>query len=121
MSTCDRCFSPGQCCRDLILSTQEGVITSWDDTDPRERVTEAIGEHWFEPILVNGTWTTPDDDPVHPGRSYSAYQWRCRALGPDGRCTVYERRPQLCRDFEAGSDPLCVHWRGAESDERSVV
>ncbi|MBL9190134.1 MAG: YkgJ family cysteine cluster protein [Opitutaceae bacterium] len=42
----------------------------------------------------------------------------CVALDPATRlCTIYERRPQVCRDFTRAS-ALCVRtvaaWRGAE-------
>lgn len=37
--------------------------------------------------------------------------FRCTKLGADGRCTIYETRPQLCRTYEAGSDPLCVEHK----------
>lgn len=30
---------------------------------------------------------------------------RCRLLGDDGRCTVYERRPETCRRFPAEIGP----------------
>ncbi len=29
----------------------------------------------------------------------------CKHLGPDLRCTIYETRPQVCRDYQA--DELC--------------
>ena len=38
-----------------------------------------------------------------------------------GRCTIYETRPQLCRGLEPLWGPLCVHWRGAEGGEESVL
>jgi hypothetical protein len=28
--------------------------------------------------------------------------------GEDGRCGDYGNRPHLCREFAAGSDPLCT-------------
>ena len=118
MSMCDRCFAPGQCCRDLVLSRQDGhVVTSWADTDPAQSLADSIGPHWFEPVSVWGEWTVPEGADEDAGRTYRAHRWGCRALGPGGRCTVYDERPRLCRDFEAGSDPLCVHYRGAEGGE----
>lgn len=59
------------------------------------------------------TWT--DDE---SGRTYSSHVWGCNALDPaTGRCTIYERRPDVCREFEPASDRLCVHYGGAETGE----
>lgn len=30
----------------------------------------------------------------------------CRQLGDDGRCAVYEERPDLCRNYDGRQDPL---------------
>jgi Fe-S-cluster containining protein len=38
------------------------------------------------------------------------WDWSCTQLQKDGRCGIYEDRPQLCRTYAAGSDPLCVHY-----------
>ena len=117
MSLCDRCFAPGQCCRDLTLHRFSGhVVTTWADADPADQLADMIGPHWFVPIETAAEWTVPEGD-EDAGRTYRSHRWGCRALGPDGRCTVYSERPELCRTFEAGSDPLCVHWRGAEGGE----
>ena len=49
------------------------------------------------------------------------WRWRCTELTADGRCGIYENRPRACQVFEPASDPLCVHWRGAESGDPSVA
>ena len=114
MSLCDICFAPGQCCKRLHLTTMGGgAITVWDDKDPVETLTELQGPHQFFPIEKTGTWednVCSDEDQ----RLYSAFIWGCSALGPDGRCTIYEDRPQVCRDYAPASSPLCVHFGGAE-------
>jgi len=43
------------------------------------------------------------------GVKVDAWLFTCSALNAEGRCSIYETRPQLCRDFKAGSDPLCVY------------
>ncbi len=40
---------------------------------------------------------------VEEGDWYVQYQTRCRGLGADNRCTIYETRPEICRDYEANS------------------
>ena len=47
-------------------------------------------------------------------RPYGYVTFNCVNLTKDGRCGDYENRPWLCRVFEPGEGPLCVHWRGAE-------
>ncbi|MCA2977739.1 MAG: YkgJ family cysteine cluster protein [Myxococcaceae bacterium] len=40
----------------------------------------------------------------------------CPHLGPDHRCTVYERRPQVCRDYQP--DELCERIAAPTLDAR---
>jgi Fe-S-cluster containining protein len=48
----------------------------------------------------------------------SDWLWWCPALDDrTGRCTIYADRPQLCRDYAAGSDPLCVHFVARDDDD----
>lgn len=42
--------------------------------------------------------------------------FNCPELLPNGRCGIYENRPELCRKFEEGSEPLCVHYNGEAGD-----
>ena len=120
MSLCDTCRDPGACCRDLTLYRHNGqLVTVWDDEGPAGFTSE--NELPFEPIRKVGQWTVPDGDADgNGGRAYSAWAFRCTALGEDGRCTVYDRRPQLCRDYEPGSSPLCVMHNPATPLEKAV-
>lgn len=117
MSLCDKCFSPGACCKRLSLSTGGGVILVWDDEDPVEQLKDRMYEPEpgrpmpFVPLEGMNSFQDPD------GRSYSSYWWKCTQLLPNGRCGVYENRPELCRSFEPGSGHLCVHYNGAESGD----
>lgn len=38
---------------------------------------------------------------VEEGDWYVQFQTRCKNVGPDNRCTVYETRPEICREYEA--------------------
>jgi Fe-S-cluster containining protein len=81
---CDQCKRPGiepaQCCR---------AITVWwppDDSDY---------ECWLmahEGVSRQGGWVT--------------FALRCRWLTAEGDCSIYEDRPQLCRDWPAEPDDL---------------
>ncbi|OJH33614.1 YkgJ family cysteine cluster protein [Cystobacter ferrugineus] len=41
---------------------------------------------------------------------------RCPHLGPDNLCTVYERRPQVCRDYQP--DAVCRLIEAPTLEER---
>ena len=113
MSICDRCYAPGQCCRVMHLSSNGEPMTVWTDKDV---ATQAHDRGLpFEPIAPMQTYIDPES-----GRPYAVFEWRCTKLAADGRCTIYADRPDVCRQFEALSDPLCVHFGGAEAgaDER---
>lgn len=47
--------------------------------------------------------------PTWPGSRVGVYfmqqqKGRCVALDENNRCSIYENRPQICRDFEAGCE-----------------
>ena len=39
---------------------------------------------------------------VEEGDWYVQYQTRCRNLGDDYRCMIYDTRPEICREYEPG-------------------
>ena len=91
-SLCDACRAPGSCCRALTLSGEEGAL------GPHASGLELsafMAAAWlpFAPLLRH-----PDGVMVF---------WCCH-LQPDGRCADYAHRPELCRDYEAGSGVICV-------------
>lgn len=87
-SLCDTCMRPGACCFGFVLSGQH-----WQ-TGLDMLVMVAQQGLPFVPLFrrPNGVW-----------------KWWCPLLGKDGRCTEYDRRPYVCREFEPAQDPLCVH------------
>jgi len=96
---CETCIDPGHCCRDLHL-------TGGSVVDPTDRADVPMSFEAAEHFAMRSRL------PFRPFRQHEdgTWRWWCTALGPDGRCTVYETRPQLCRDYRAGSDGLCVHY-----------
>lgn len=116
MSLCDRCYMPGACCRHLIFSRPgRGSETFWLDGSEDLQLASIIGPHPFKVAEVLSRDSGLD------GIEYGSVRWSCRNLTDSGRCGDYDNRPALCRDFEAGSDALCVHWRGAEGGEGTMV
>lgn len=92
------CFGCGVCCSHFRVSFYHGEL----DTQPGG--------------IVPAELTVP----VTPFRACmkgtEAGQGRCIALGTDGRCTIYQKRPSVCREFpvymEDGSmNPECLRLR----------
>ena len=43
------------------------------------------------------------------------YSFTCGYLGEDNKCTIYETRPQMCRDYN------CVAWTKVNGQDFSVM
>lgn len=95
MSLCDACLSPGACCKRMVLNSS----LYGPGLGPQSRES---AEHLALRLAL----------PFFPARQREdgIWEWACTELQPDGRCGAYEDRPQVCRDYAAGSDALCVHY-----------
>ncbi len=114
MSLCDHCYSPGTCCKSLTLS---------GGPDSEDRAAMESGRPTYSDALnfarKNGLPFTPlVPEQVQPGWWF--WRYSCPKVTPDGRCSIYDVRPQLCRDFEPESDGLCVHSHGTEAGDPSA-
>lgn len=101
-SLCDRCAVPGRCCSGFNLNggaygahhSELDVLllmaTSWT------KVWELGIDQYGLPFMP--LWRKPS----------GVWLFWCPLLTRDGRCGDYDHRPAVCRDFEAGSDSLCV-------------
>jgi Fe-S-cluster containining protein len=121
-SACDTCRSPGACCRSFQLNrewppgtTRDQVIA--DLASGRDAFTGEVD--WtpdlpFEPIRESSFYavSSNDEEPASTRWSFS-----CPKLGDDGRCTIYEERPELCRSYVAESDPMCAEFNGPWSGD----
>ncbi len=105
---CNSCRDPGACCRSFHV-----------DIDVPEFMTaEALRVHLragLRPTTGSQAFEVLPYDPIQPstkGKKEGTVHWdySCPKLGEDGRCTIYETRPKICRDYEAGSDALCAEW-----------
>lgn len=99
---------PGACCRMMHLTGSEDRISIGPMS--RERA-EHMALRFALPFipalqLESGEWL-----------------WACTQLQADGRCGIYESRPELCRNYVEGSDPLCVHHWSEEglTEERGSL
>lgn len=100
-SLCDTCHSPGHCCKEFHLDN----LTTWKD-EGISAVAAALknAELPFTPVRQAGTWKDTD------GREYVSWYATCQKLTSEGRCSIYETRPALCRKYEPASDALCVYY-----------
>lgn len=99
MTLCAICPKPGNCCAGFGLYP---TFTFWLDrwrTDAKDYATAR--DFPFE-AQIDQTYTDPET-----GREYVTVKWNCPRL-VDGRCSIYETRPQLCRDYIPGSCGICV-------------
>ena len=105
MSVCDSCIKPGSCCKGLYLSAEpSSSLSFWADEHPLAALVRMVEMDLpFVPAKVAHRYTDEAS-----GREYVTYRYDCTMLGDDGRCTIYEDRPQLCRAYEPKSDALCI-------------
>ena len=89
-SLCDQCV--GLCCRYFALEVDEPT-SKGDFEDLR----------WY--LLHEDTVVFVED-----GEWYIQINNKCRALGPDNRCGVYENRPTICRSYTTKE----CDWHAAE-------
>lgn len=100
MSLCDTCTNPGHCCKSFVLWTNELEATEGWAPKPMTEI-EVRRKMVSNPDKWPFVLASVDPDGVA--------RWSCPKLDSRGRCSIYEQRPQLCRDFEPGSDPeMCV-------------
>lgn len=100
---CESCIAPGSCCKQMHLTG--GVA------DQGARLGQPMSREKAEHLaMLNGLHTFFPVGHHHDG----SWEFACTALQLNGRCGIYEDRPQLCRTYAAGSDPLCVHYFSSE-------
>lgn len=80
---CEHC--PAACCRHIALPLDKPVgKRDYDD------IRWYIMHENVSIFVEEGDW-------------YVQFQTRCRNLGADNLCRIYETRPDICREYEPGS------------------
>lgn len=104
-SMCDRCYNPGVCCHDFPLG---GGVEFYGKTKraARKRLRAIDGNPKGQKMPFV---------PFRLDKEADVWRWTCPKLGENGRCMIYEDRPDTCREFEPASTDLCVHFKGAEA------
>ena len=102
---CETCKSPGACCKRMFLNGGPGPFHMHE---PMSRENAEHAAHRLDiPFL-----------PSHQ-KEDGTWEWSCTQLLDNGRCGIYEERPNVCRIYEAGSSPLCIHYWDLESNDDS--
>lgn len=111
-AACDRCYQPGACCKNLTLSGPGIGDISFESVRraggrklkvqlvPPAKLERKLRDEGLEHFRIMPDARSPD----------GAYLFWCTRLQPDGRCGAYQQRPDICRSFKEGMDPLCVHY-----------
>ncbi len=97
LCSCDGCWVPGHCCKgfqlgDTSLGTGLEVLAKCAE--------------FGLPFVPTGERVVYDED----GEGVTRAEMTCPLLDEDGRCSDYEHRPDLCREFVLASNYLCIHW-----------
>lgn len=145
------------CCRSFGFPhapTREDLLrwTRWCEDDLASLLSagvapdsRALRAAWDNALMLSLVEPLPTDFALWPEDSRAAYLatgaegrdiaeasrfqfYRCRALGPDGLCTIYASRPYICRDFQpragcsgcASFDPATTSCRPAGTAASSV-
>lgn len=98
-SPCDTCSRPGSCCKGFVLSTLFSPANWEHDATPR---LAQFGVPFFR--VVEAVRSVGD--------GMVGVRCDCDRLGADGRCTDYENRPDVCRNYDPLSDALCIEFVG---------
>jgi Fe-S-cluster containining protein len=106
MSACDTCVKPGACCHDFALNGSRGGLRFGEENWLEEATTrmEQYGMP-FQPLRIDPQKWNGDEE-----TGLVAVRFTCPKVTPEGRCSIYETRPKLCRDYKAGEDKLCVMY-----------
>lgn len=78
----------GHCCRDITINVTPGQLA--------ERVHRA-DEHGDQARLISSVLVYDRTFEWQDGTL--GYLYQCRELLPSGDCAIYDRRPQMCRDY----------------------
>ena len=93
------CPDLGYCCREFKLCFGGRTFGGLEKNLKPEFMTKRIQERGYP-------FHATDYDHLT-----GAWNFSCSKLGPDGRCTIYVDRPDVCRNFLPCSDSrlCCVH------------
>ncbi len=129
---CDACGNPGRCCTGFHLRDFPADATALDVMTFCAKVVHGQVRETGWPVMLPARISQAsleDFEHVQIGLPFMPLwrtpggTWRfwCPEL-VDGRCSIYEHRPALCRHYKAGSDGLCcMHHPGPKEPVWAAV
>lgn len=104
MSLCAVCPVPGMCCKEFSLFRGTEImfpLETWQKDAEEYLLRHNLP---FKPIKIEQVL----------GRNpyYVTLRYSCPKLTPEGRCGIYQDRPEVCRKFVPGSSALCCFHKG---------
>lgn len=116
MADVDRCT--GHCCQNFSLSWSPEELRDayrrWQD-DLNDLAPIPIDIHLIYPMVFYLGDDAPGVEHINEP-VFSGYRYRCKHWDPATRdCTIYEIRPQMCRDYpgEAGCNYAACTWQSS--------
>ncbi len=112
MSICDTCRDPGHCCKYFSLSRYFKFETTRQQvqTHIEQGTTNFDEKMTFE--LLPFTATTRGAFYGHGDGKVDSVRWNvtCPMLNDEGHCSIYDKRPKLCRTYQPKSDGICIEY-----------
>jgi Fe-S-cluster containining protein len=102
MSACDTCPVPGHCCRWMYLNG--GAFPRGDTVEEAQASIDEHNAYMADKVAANPISMKP----LFKNSNAGWVVWCPNLNQKTGRCMDYENRPDLCKDFEPGSAPLCI-------------
>lgn len=90
---CSECKKPGICCKQFIL--KDSIPWAYTAIETKAKVIKRLKDcnlSYFKPI--------------RKGKRF--WVFKCTKV-KNGKCAIYDSRPNLCRKYRAGTGTLCVH------------
>jgi Fe-S-cluster containining protein len=106
VNPCNICPKPGKCCQKFTIDGDLGSFSFWKDGTEQKEAKKTL-DRYNLPFLTNGIASTHQSD----DREYVRLWYTCPELKENGRCSIYEIRPALCRNLMPGEGSLCVFYQ----------
>ena len=113
MESCEMCVQPGACC--VIFSLSKGdEFTGILPKDTAEVEAKKFIEDNDLPFVIRGLEDT-EENPENVRVFFG-----CNHLSKGGFCTIYDKRPGVCRDFEPFKSIGCIMYSGETSQNKET-
>lgn len=98
MSMCFRCR--GACCEEFFVRSEHDLVVP--SSDHNKDINRWFKLHGTKKVAV--VQATSDTKIVVHNESLIHFECKCTKLTGNGKCSIYETRPDICKALEAGSD-----------------